>query len=236
MMKLIDYFLLRNADYVGVSNKGAARDLVTVFGREYQQKIIPIRIPIPDAFFNYPARISTGGDIELVYHGSLGPMYDFSQLMKAIEAMNRTGRKVSLTIFSSLNSRHILGEYGSGHWPFLTFKDQMPRDKLISRIRQATAVVVPLAGRVPGVSVKALEAMALGVPVIIANPRDPSIFRDDETCIAVDPNTVERWESAITRAGSAQHRKKIIRGARAEAEAFRSTRILSSVIGLLSQK
>jgi len=163
-------------------------------------------------------------------------MYDFSQLMKAIEAMNRTGRKVSLTIFSSLSSRHMLEEYGSGHWPFLTFKDQMPRDDLIGGIRQAIAVVVPLAGRVQGVSVKALEATAQGVPVVIANPRDPRIFRDDETCIAVDPNTVERWESAITRASIAQHRKNIIRGARAEAEAFRSTRILSSVTGLLSQK
>jgi glycosyltransferase involved in cell wall biosynthesis len=236
MMKLIDYFLLRNANHVGAANQAAVRDLVTVFGRKYQRKIVPIRIPIPDTFFNYPPRISTGGDIELVYHGSLGPMYDFSQLMKAIEAMNRIGRKVSLTIFSSLSSRHMLGEYGSGHWPFLTFKDQMPRDELIGRIRQATAVVVPLAARVPGVSVKALEAMALGVPVIISNSRDTTIFRDDETCITVDPNTVERWESAITRANSVQHRKKIIPSARAQAEAFRSTRILSAVTGLLSQK
>ena len=95
-------------------------------------------------------------------------------------------------------------------------------------------MVVPLSSQVPGHSIKAIEAMALGTPIIISNPTDSRIFRDGETCVVVHDNSSVGWQEAIARIGVPEYRERIARGARAEVEAFRAMQNVNVILRLLN--
>ena len=95
--------------------------------------------------------------------------------------------------------------------------------------------MVPLNVGTPGVSIKALEAMAAGVPVIIANPHDLKIFRENETCL-VAAGTPASWEEAIVHASESAGRRRIIKGARAQVAPFKSSRTLGLVSDLCEKR
>ena len=235
IIRSADYFVLRTTDYVGVATRASAQDLIEVFGTGYQGKIVLLPFPVPDALFGYPLDITKRDDIMLVYSGSLSGLYEFAHLIGAIEKMNRAGQHVSLVIYCSQKGRQMLK--ASPGAQFLTFKDQVPKRELISALHQATAVVIPTSNRVKRIlPIKAIEAMALGVPVIISNPREPEIFLDDDTCIVVHEDSAEGWREAIERAAMSERRERIVREARAKVEAFRSTRNLSVVSNLLQNR
>jgi glycosyltransferase involved in cell wall biosynthesis len=235
MIRLADYFVLQTADYVGVATRASAQDLIAVFGTGHQGKTVLLPFPVPDEFFGYPLDITRRGDIMLVYSGSLSGLYEFSHLIGAIEKMTSAGQHVSLVIYCSQQGRRMFK--ASPRTSFLAFKDQVPKRELIDALRQATAVVIPTSNRVKRIlPIKAIEAMALGVPVIISNPREPEIFRDGDTCIVVHEDSAEGWQEAIERAATPERRERIVRGARAKAEVFRSIRNLSVVSSLLRNR
>jgi glycosyltransferase involved in cell wall biosynthesis len=236
MMKSFDYFVLRNADYVAVSNEQAARELVASFGACYRSKLLLLPHPIPDKFFDYTPRIEVGNEIELLYHGSISRLYDFASLLLAVNKMNAAGRKVVLTVYTSKQNRDSITRDRSYDPAFVRLKDELPREQIADIISQTTAVVVPYSSLVQeGLSIKALEAMAIGVPVITTNPRDSKIFRDHETCLVVK-DAPDSWERAILRTTQHELRERLIREARAQVQGFRSGLALRLIADLCQDK
>jgi glycosyltransferase involved in cell wall biosynthesis len=234
-VKLLDYFVLRVADWTAVASEAAAQELTTVFGKDFRERIVFLRFPVADDYFNnYPAQLQAKRSISLLYYGSISGLYDFSQLIKALQEMNIRGEGASLTIYASRVARAKLGRFGSA--PFLTLKDEVPREGVIQALRQCSAVVIPHSSEVKGVSLKAIEAMAIGVPVIIANPRELKIFRDGETCIVVSDNTPKGWAEAIMRTIAPECRERVVREARAEAENFRHSQNLKIISEILNRR
>jgi glycosyltransferase involved in cell wall biosynthesis len=237
VFKLADYCLLQTADYVGVASRACAQDLVAVFGSGYQGKIVFLPYPVPDQLFSYPLEITAPADIVLVFDGSISPVYEFSHLISAVEEMNNAGQHVFLVIYSSQQGRRMLRAQASARASFLSFRDLVPRHELIEALRQATAVVIPTSNHLErGVPIKAIEAMALGVPVIISNPRDAEVFRDGETCVVVPDNTPRGWREAIMRTIAPECREKIVREARAEAEKSRCSHNLEIISEILNRR
>jgi glycosyltransferase involved in cell wall biosynthesis len=232
LFKIIECFVLTHADFVCVIGGAAAQELTEVFGRDFKSKIRIIPYPVPDEFYVFaePSRLTNA--IRLIYDGNITGLYDFSGLVKALEELHASGKAISLVVYSSERGRRILKSLTSIE-TLLVFKDQLPRTDLAKIIREATAVVVPLVPESPGISIKAIEAMALCVPVIISYPKDPKIFRDGETCIIVPNNTAQEWRDAIIRITTPKLRDRILRGAREEAEAFRSKRNLEAISAIL---
>lgn len=236
LLKLVDYFVLREADHIGVANEAAAEELVTTFGKDFRERIVFLSFPVADEYFNnYPVQLQTRRKASLLYCGSINRLYDFSQLIKALQEMSTRGQTVSLTMHTSRVSRAKLKKFGSDDASLLILKDEVPREKLIQALRECTAVVIPHSSEVRGVSVKAIEAMAIGVPVVIANPRDLKIFRDGETCVVVSDNTPKGWREAIMRTTVPGCREEIVRGARAEVESFGHSQNLEVISELLSR-
>jgi len=235
-MKWVDNLVLSNADYVGVASPSAIDELLSVFGPNYEEKIVRLPFPIPDHFFGYPPRSMSEDRIQLVYAGSISRLYDFSGLIKALEILNKMWRAASLTIITSDQGAKTLKRLVPGNVSFLRFERELPRELIAERVRQATALVVPLAFQVPGLSLKAIEAMALNVPVIISNPGERAIFRDGETCAVVSDNSPHSWQEAILRVATPEYRERIVRGGRAEVEAFRAGRNSEILLRLLEAR
>jgi glycosyltransferase involved in cell wall biosynthesis len=231
-MKGIDYFVLQHAHFVGVVSTGSSTELISMFGSQFKDKLVAFPLSIPDEFYNPCLEIRPISSIELIYNGSISPLYDFSELVKALKAMRSAGKRVSLTIYGRRFEREAVERWESGA-SLIEFKDQVPRREIINILRQATAVVIPLSAETPGTPVKALEAMALGVPVIISHPQDRSLFRDGETCFVVSDDMWQSWEIAILRATVPELREKVAKGARAAAELFRSTHTIDTVLRIL---
>jgi glycosyltransferase involved in cell wall biosynthesis len=147
--------------------------------------------------------------------------------------MSVRGQDVSLVVYASPVGRARLRKLATDGMTFLCIKDQVPREELIQALRECTAVVVPFSSGVTVVPIKAIEAMAVGAPVIVANPWDLKIFRDGETCIVVSSDTPRGWQEAIMRAVDPKYRLSVIRTARAEAEAFRSSQNVEVILGIL---
>jgi len=235
LFKSIEYFTLRRADYVGVMGEVTAKKLTAIFGNMFQSKIVIIPYPIPDEFYCLAEPSALKGSIQLIYTGGRTGLYDFSGLVKALEELHAAGMDVRLVVYSSREARQTLNDLTSVK-TLLVFRDQLPRTHLARIIHETTAMVVPLSAESPGTSVKAIEAMALGVPVIVSYPKDPKLFRDGETCVVVSNNTTCEWRQAIMRITVPELRDKILRGARVEAEAFRSGRNLDVVSALIMSR
>jgi glycosyltransferase involved in cell wall biosynthesis len=234
-MRLIDYFVLQHAHFVGVVSTDSFTELISVFGSQFKDKIVTFPISIPDEFYNHSPETQHISGIELIYNGSITPLYDFSELIKALKAMRSAGKRVLLTIYGTRFEREVVERWDPGG-SSIEFKDQVPRRGIINILQQATAVVIPLSAETPGTPVKALEAMALGVPVIISYPHDRSLFRDGETCFVVSDNLWQSWEIAIMRATVPELREKVAKGAHAAVEPFRSTHTIDTVLRILKAR
>jgi glycosyltransferase involved in cell wall biosynthesis len=238
LAKLADYFMLRNADFWGVASSSAQLELLRFLGRNVQRKIVSLPLPIPDEFFKAMPPKTDDKQVTLVYNGSISYLYDFASLVTALRRMNSEGRRVCLDIYTSEASRRWLGSFGERD-AFLRMHPQLPRREMIGAVGRATAMVIPLScrvklegGRIP---IKAIEAMALRVPVIISNPND-SLFQDGKTCIVVADDSPQAWEKAISRIADSASRESITNRGRLLAEQFRSSRNVEIVSQLLSDR
>jgi glycosyltransferase involved in cell wall biosynthesis len=237
LTKLSDYFVLRNADYLGVASLSAKLELLRFLGRNAQKKTISLPFPIPDGFYKADPPKTDGRQIRLTYNGSISHLYDFSPLIAALRKMNSEGRRVSLTVYTSEVGRQQLIGLFERNESFLKLRSQLPRWKIVETVRRATAMVIPQSPRVKvegsRIPMKAIEAMALRVPVIISNPND-AIFRDGVTCVVVSDDSPQAWETAILRIADSESIKSIVNRARTLSEPFRSStsvEIISQLIG-----
>jgi glycosyltransferase involved in cell wall biosynthesis len=239
LSKPADYFVLRNADFWGVASSSAELDLLRFFGKDARRKITSLPFPIPDEFYEATPPKTDDSQVELTYNGSVSYLYDFSSLLIALRRMNSEGKRVCLTIYTSEAGRKQLHGLDTGNGAFLRLQPQMPRGKMIEAVGRATAMVIPLSSRVKfeggRIPIKAIEAMALRVPVIISNPND-SIFQDGVTCVVVSDDSPEAWEKAISRITDSTSRKSIVNRARVLAERFRSSRNVEIVSQLLDDR
>jgi len=238
LAKPADYFVLMHADFWGVASSSAELDLLRFFGKDARRKITSLPLPIPEEFYEAMPPKTDERQMTLTYNGSTSYLYDFNSLVIALRKMNSEGRRVCLTVYTSEAGRKKLGSLDAGGEGYLRLESELPRRKMIEAVGRATAMVIPLSrqvklegGRIP---IKAIEAMALRVPVIISNPNDP-IFQDGVTCIVVSDDSPEAWENAISRISGSTSRKSIVKGARAVAERFRSSRNVEIVSRLLDR-
>jgi glycosyltransferase involved in cell wall biosynthesis len=238
LAKLADYFVLRNADFWGVASSSAQLDLLRFFGKSVQRKMMSLPFPIPDEFFKATPPKTDDRQVTLIYNGSISYLYDLTSLVTALRKMNSEGREVCLNIYTSEAGRKQLDSLGE-RGGFLRLHPQLPRREMIGAVRRATAMVIPLScrvklegGRIP---IKAIEAMALRVPVIISNPND-SLFQDGMTCIVVADDSPQAWEKAISRITDSTFRESIINRARLLAERFRSSKNVEIVSQLLGDR
>lgn len=236
LAKVADYFVLWNADFWGVASSSAELDLLRFFGKNARRKMMSLPLPIPDEFFEATPPKTDDRQMTLTYNGSISYLYDFRSLLIALRKMNCEGKRVCLTIYTSEAGRRELGTLGARNGGFLRLQPQLPRRKMIEAVGRATAMVIPLSRRVKfeggRIPIKAIEAMALRVPVIIANPND-SIFQDGVTCVVVSDDSPQAWEKAISRITDRALNKSIVNRARVLAERFRSSRNVEIVSQLL---
>ena len=190
VMKCFDYFVLRNADFIAVANKEAAIELIEAFGHGYNRKIIFLPFPIPEIFFEgqMSGLAYERSKPTLVYYGSVNELYDFAPFVQALRALNKGILNAAVMVFTSSRGKRALTSLVTSQDDFMTIYKPLARSQLPQVLRGAAAVVVPLAtDRKVGVPTKAIEAMALGVPVIISNPCDPEFVprrRNVSCCFA----------------------------------------------------
>lgn len=239
LAKLADYFVLRNADFWGLTSSSAQHDLTKLLGKDAPKKMTFLPIPIPEEFFAAGPSEKDDREVTLVFNGSISYLYDFGCLISALRKMNSEGRRVYLTIRTSVTDRkHLSSLLGAQDESYLRLQAPVPRPEIIGTVRRATAVVIPLSRRAKsegGIPIKAIEAMALRVPVIISNPNDP-IFQDGVTCVVVPGDSPQAWEKAISQIADSDYRKSIVDHARVLAEQFRSRRNVEIVSQLLDDR
>jgi glycosyltransferase involved in cell wall biosynthesis len=234
VLGLIDWFVIQKANYVGVADVETKQQLVRMFGVHVGKKTVFLPFPIPDEYFQSPdARDDhKEGALRLIYYGSINDLYDFSSLLQALTTFKRGARDVLLEVYTTPQGKRKLETKARG-MANVRLKAQVPRKDIVSVIRTADAVVIPLSRSVPGLALKSIEAMALGIPIIIANATNRALFRDNETCFAVKDDTPESWQDAISRSLDTTSRERVIAAARKQVEAFRASGNLIAISVLM---
>jgi len=176
--------------------------------------------PIP------PRTHARRGRLELVYHGSLTPLYGLDIAVRGVALAAMRGAPIHLTILGDGPERESLARLASelGADLVVTFEAPIPQRALRERLTRADAGVVPT--RLDGMtryslSNKLLEYVHLGLPVLAA--RLPSYGRYfDETAAwywtAGDPEDLAR---AIGEFAAAPADERCARATRAQRDLHR---------------
>jgi len=235
VMRFFDLVALTRADVIFTSSP-SAKDLILSEVSVDKEKIVLMPYFIPDFFFSkrFSEREPLETDlrkIALTYVGSLNEFYDFDPLISAIWGLKNLGYKVELDIYGdgpmleSVSNRaaklDLQGE--------IRIHSSIPRKRVPLIQRSATATLIPYSNRLQrGVSLKSIEAMAMGVPVIVSKRTD-SIYVDGENCIVLQDNSTESWKCAIRDLLNSDLRHKLIVGGFETADMFNRVRLLATL-------
>jgi glycosyltransferase involved in cell wall biosynthesis len=230
----IDWFVVQKADYIGVVDPETNQQLGRWYGIQVTKKVVFLPFPIPDGYYELPVprknrKVVTA---KLIYYGSVNDLYDFSSLLEALNTFGCGEKDVVLEVYTTPQGKRKLETTARG-LANVRFKAQVPRKDIARIIRTADAVVIPLSRSAPGLALKSIEAMALGIPVIIANAKNRALYRDNETCFAVKDDTPESWQDAMSRSLDTTSRERVIAAARKQVEAFRASANLMTISALL---
>ena len=237
LMRTVDYACLSLSNRIGIGSPTNASEIGRELGKGYQSKTIYLPYPIPEYFFQQTQTTSEGESIVLGYLGELYDVYDFHPLIEAINDVASEGVKIQLRIRgagASVSKLKKLLEDGNQ----LVIMDDapIPRREVPYELRKITAVVLPLRKlSYHVIPLKAIEAMALGIPVIMANPTDDSQFIHLDTCICVPTNSKAEWKVAL---GLLQDRKvvqRVVAGGKRVADSYRPGQNRETLIRLVRQ-
>lgn len=99
---------------------------------------------------------------------------------------------IDLVIINQKLDENLLLKYSN-----LTIPRSPTVDKFLELYSQATYIAIPLKENIYSGITVALEAMALGVPVIATRTGGITTYMEEDEAILVPPNDVEAWRSAI---------------------------------------
>lgn len=237
VMRIFDISALATADYIAVSSPGA-KELILTELMIPSEKIFFLPYHIPD--FLKPVEIEPKprlNRIELVYFGSMNEYYFFDDLLKAIKELNIAGVNVKFSIFgngpllshvSYLVDTLDLGGKVNIHSP-------VERESVPNLVKEATASVIPYSKLVlRGVSLKSIESMALGLPVIISKPAE-TVYVNYENCIVLSSESVNGWKEAILALENEETWERLRCGGLQTARMFRKDKILATVNSILEK-
>ena len=231
-----DYGCLSLCNYIAIPSPAARVEVQKDLGRGIGSKIIALPHPIPAYFFDQNLRRWDGDETVLKFLGNIHPKYDFLPLVQAVGVLGEKGMKISLQILSSGSGADWAERLLGGNVPPNVSQTDAsyPRRRVPALLQDATAVVVPLKdGVTVDVTLKSIEAMALGIPVLQTRLTDPELLVDGRTCIGVGRNTSEDWQAALVRLQDKSLVERVIAGGKKVADLYRPGRsgeVLSSLI------
>jgi glycosyltransferase involved in cell wall biosynthesis len=224
MMRIIDYACLMLADNIAVSNPEVITEIKAEIEFVGLDKIVLMPYPVPGYFFDEIPSMVPKNKLILGFMGNISNSYEFEPLIEAVGALRSTGLDLELRLYSSGEERKRLEKIvQTKQINNVFFGDaNFPRPLIPQQLAKLSAVVLPFRNTVTsGIPIKGIEAMAFGLPVLVSNPTDPTVFVDGETCICIEENTKERWISGILRLTNQKILERIGAGARRLAERYK---------------
>ena len=235
--RLIDYACLYLADFIAVGSPAASKEILQESGLQ-EKKIVSMVYPLPGYFFDTTPEAPKVEEIRLAYFGSISAYVEFGPLIEALQELSMEGVRISLRIQGSGSGSGELRAIIESRRPSnVTFNEgAIPRISIPSELRFVSAIVLPLRKMsTPALPIKSLEAMALGIPLVVSNPSDSTVFSDGETCICVPTNSSMGWKTALLRLQDASTVKRVIYGAKTVASAYRPGQNSAALLAILSR-
>jgi glycosyltransferase involved in cell wall biosynthesis len=235
LFDVFDLVALRTANRILVPSPNGAELIATRLSVE-RERILCVRFPIPDFFYDQMRRkedIASNFDHKagLIYCGSFYEFYNFEALLGAIGRLNREGYKVTLNMYGDgpIRGRVLDQVLELGLQRDVVIHEPVSREKVPEVYRSGTAAVVPYSRNYQrGLPLKSVEAMALGVPLIVSKQSDP-LYVDGQNCIVVGGDDAEAWAIAIRKVTDPDVRRKVVMGGIEAAKPYRQ----SVVAGIL---
>lgn len=243
IMWVFDLIALSRASMI-LTSSPSAEGLILSRVAIPRDRIVLVPYFIPDFFFKegQPRHTEAGqslrNEAKLVYFGSMNEYYNFDMLLEAICDLKDRSCRVTLSIYGSGPKRaHILNRAEElGIKESVVVNGPVTRTEVPHLCASAAAAVVPYSSTLErGVSLKSIEAMALGVPVIISKRCDP-LYVDGYNCLILREDTAAQWKGAIERAKQPGVRQKLVPGGFQTARPFqqqvvaeRIRRVLDSI-------
>jgi len=234
--RLIDYACLYLADFVAIGSPADSKEILQKTGIP-ERKVISLVYPLPDYFFGTTSKPRQTDGITLAYFGSISAYYDFGPLIEAVHELSKDGVRVNLRIQGSgPGSGELRTMIDSRQPQNVTFNEvAIPRSSIPSELGSVSAIVLPLRKMsTSALPIKSIEAMALGIPLVVSNPSDSSVFLDGETCLCVRENSKAAWKTALLRLQDASTVERVINGGREVASAYRPGQNNAALLAILS--
>jgi glycosyltransferase involved in cell wall biosynthesis len=170
---------------------------------------------------NPPRAHARRGRLELVYHGTLTPLYGLDIAVRGVALAAMRGAPVHLTILGDGPERESLGRLASqlGADLVVTFEAPIPQRALRDRLTRADAGVVPT--RLDGMtryslSNKLLEYVHLGLPVLAARLPSYGCYFDERAAWYWTPGDPEDLARVIGEFAAAPAGERSARATRAQ--------------------
>jgi glycosyltransferase involved in cell wall biosynthesis len=224
LQRFCDHTAITKVTAVLVSSPGAA-DIVKAYAPGKKTVFFPY--VIPDIFFCQATSKPGSDKITLNYSGSLNKFYDFAGLLEAIRDLGAEGMPVALHICGDgpLKEEILRQSMRLHASKIVEIHKEVARGRVPEIVRSGSAVVIPYSEEVQmGLSLKSMEAMALGVPVIVSKRTD-SLYIDQWNCIMLHGSSVQEWKRAIREAATSQMSQRVIEGGSKTASMFRREKV-----------
>lgn len=161
------------------------------------------------------------GRLELVYHGTLTPLYGVDVAIRGVALAATRGAPVHFTILGDGPERHALARLANdlGADLVVTFEAPIPQRGLRERLCRADAGIVPT--RLNGMtqyslSNKLLEYVHLGVPILAARLPSYGSYLEEDGAWYWTPGDPEDLARAIQRLAAAPMEERRDRASRAQ--------------------
>jgi glycosyltransferase involved in cell wall biosynthesis len=161
------------------------------------------------------------GRLELVYHGTLTPLYGVDVAIRGVALAATRGAPVHFTILGDGTERHTLARLANdlGADLVVTFEAPIPQRALRERLSRADAGIVPT--RLNGMtryslSNKLLEYVHLGMPVLAARLPSYEHYLGEDSAWYWTPGDAEDLARTIGRFAAASVEERSNRASRAQ--------------------
>lgn len=184
--------------------------LVRTVGADLRERIHVVRCGIEPARYARPARPSRVGSavgtraIEILSVGSLQPYKGQKHLVDACAELARRGIRFRCRIVGEGEERRSLARRiaAAGLDDRVLLAGALPQDRVIEQLHQADVYVQPSvvesSGKMEGIPVALMEAMAAGVPVVATRLSGvPELVQDGVTGVLVAPADATALADAI---------------------------------------
>ena len=214
----------RRAADITITVNGPIEELLAARGIGRPERRVLVHNSADPTDFGEPSPPRTHarrGRLELVYHGSLTPVYGLDIAVRGVALAAVRGAPIHLTILGDGPEREPLARLASelGADLVVTFEAPIPQRALRERLTRADAGVVPT--RLDGMtryslSNKLLEYVHLGLPVLAARLPSYGRYFDETAAWYWTPGDPDDFARAIGEFAAAPGNERHARAARAQ--------------------